>query len=230
MGIEEKLGVEEIRIYEGFKECNGCVFCTLIDKYENKILSNISQDLVMDLEFFPKFGLEYTFCDEHIAKFDIAKDKLGMAIMLKKLVSIQKERINNKQVLNKKISLIKTRKQKCFICEKVKSEAILIDLEIALNLWRSNEKFRELYKKQKMFCFEHFELLLQLAKKMLNRNEYKALETNTMEIQKRYYTQLDDDIAWFINKFDYRYNEKPWYNSKDAIERAKKVLKRLYFL
>jgi hypothetical protein len=27
-------------------------------------------------------------------------------------------------------------------------------------------------------------------------------------------------VSWFAKKFDYRYDKEPWYDSKDAPERA----------
>ena len=38
-------------------------------------------------------------------------------------------------------------------------------------------------------------------------------------------TTLTDDISWFCKKFDYRYDAEPWYNSKDAVERAIKFIR-----
>ena len=35
-----------------------------------------------------------------------------------------------------------------------------------------------------------------------------------------YFDQLREDVSWFCKKFDYRYDQEPWYNSKDAVERA----------
>ena len=32
--------------------------------------------------------------------------------------------------------------------------------------------------------------------------------------------RLADDLEWFTDKFDYRYKDAPWKNSKDAIPRA----------
>ena len=29
-----------------------------------------------------------------------------------------------------------------------------------------------------------------------------------------------DDLEWFIDKFDYRYKDEPWGDSKDALQRA----------
>ena len=32
--------------------------------------------------------------------------------------------------------------------------------------------------------------------------------------------RVRDDIAWFINKFDYKYQDEPWYNAKDSVIRS----------
>jgi hypothetical protein len=40
-----------------------------------------------------------------------------------------------------------------------------------------------------------------------------------------YFDKLRDDIDWFCKKFDYRYDSEPWYDSRDAVERAIKFLR-----
>ena len=32
--------------------------------------------------------------------------------------------------------------------------------------------------------------------------------------------RVNGDISWFIDKFDYRYKDEPWKNSKDALPRG----------
>ena len=32
--------------------------------------------------------------------------------------------------------------------------------------------------------------------------------------------RINGEIEWFINKFDYKYKDEPWKNSKDSIARA----------
>ena len=34
------------------------------------------------------------------------------------------------------------------------------------------------------------------------------------------YDRIQEDISWFIKKFDYRYENESWKNSKDAVERT----------
>ena len=32
--------------------------------------------------------------------------------------------------------------------------------------------------------------------------------------------RVNGDLDWFIKKFDYRFQNEPWKNSKDAIQRS----------
>jgi hypothetical protein len=32
--------------------------------------------------------------------------------------------------------------------------------------------------------------------------------------------RIQEDISWFIKKFDYRFENESWKNSKDAVERT----------
>ena len=41
-----------------------------------------------------------------------------------------------------------------------------------------------------------------------------------------YYDKLREDVRWFVKKFDYRYDDEPWGDAKDAVERAIKFLSR----
>ena len=40
-----------------------------------------------------------------------------------------------------------------------------------------------------------------------------------------YFEELQKDVSWFCKKFDYRYKDADWKNSKDAVERAVAFLK-----
>ena len=104
-GELEKLSIEHIRIYESFEKKEKCALCRCIEDFENQVLNAISTDLVMDLEFFPKFGNEYTFCDYHMSKIEDMQDKLGMAIMLKKLITLEIRKMESGQIENKKTKL-----------------------------------------------------------------------------------------------------------------------------
>lgn len=230
MGNEEveRLSVEHIRIYESFEKKEKCALCRSIEEFENQILNSISTDLVMDLDFFPKFGDEYTFCDYHMSKMEDMRDKLGMAIMLKKLIALEIRKMENSQVENKtsKFFMKKSHDKKCFVCEKVNIKAVNSDISITLDLWKNKEPFRENFRKQEYFCFKHNRLLINEAKNKFSKKEFQIFKEEITNVQMKYCKELENDLEWFINKFDSRYSDEPWYNSKDSIYRAREILRR----
>ena len=52
--------------------------------------------------------------------------------------------------------------------------------------------------------------------------EYTKILSGVVE---NYLATLTEDISWFCKKFDYRYEDEPWKNSKDSVERAIKFLR-----
>ena len=34
------------------------------------------------------------------------------------------------------------------------------------------------------------------------------------------FARVDEDVKWFTKKFDYRFKDEPWKNSKDAVKRS----------
>ena len=40
-------------------------------------------------------------------------------------------------------------------------------------------------------------------------------------MEDKYFDKLRADVSWFCKKFDYRYENEPWGDAKDAPERAK---------
>lgn len=224
----EKLGIEHIRIYEAFEKKEKCALCRCIENFENQVLNSISTDLVMDLDFFPKFGVEYTFCDYHMSKMESMRDKLGMAIMLKKLVTLEIRRMESGEYNSKgtKLFMKKSNDKKCFVCEKVNLKALKNDIEITLDLWRNIESFRENFREQQCFCFKHNKLLTNAAKEKFNKRDFEVFKEEIINVQMKYCKELENDLEWFINKFDYRYANEPWYNAKDSIYRAREILRR----
>ena len=66
--------------------------------------------------------------------------------------------------------------------------------------------------------------MLEYARKRLSKKSFTAFYREAYAINSRYLETLGGDVSWFCKKFDYRYQDEPWNNSKDAAERAVKFL------
>lgn len=67
---------------------------------------------------------------------------------------------------------------------------------------------------------EHFGLLLERADKELSGKTKEEFVEVTVKLYNENMRRINEDLAWFINKFDYKYKDEPWKNSKDSVPRA----------
>ena len=88
------------------------------------------------------------------------------------------------------------------------------------HLWKKDADFRSAVAGCKGFCTWHYGVLYDAGASKLDKAQYTDFLTCLNQV---YFTGMDrvnDDIEWFINKYDYRYANEPWKNSKDAIPRG----------
>ena len=93
-------------------------------------------------------------------------------------------------------------------------------IDTVVLLWEEDPAFRTLFQSQKRFCLPHFRRLVGAAKDKLSKKVYAEFYRSLSGIVKTYLEKLSGDVSWFCKKFDYRYDEEPWYDAKDAIERT----------
>ena len=107
----------------------------------------------------------------------------------------------------------------CFICRRI--EGFLEKFfDTVFYMWKSDPVFRDNFKNCKGFCMEHYSRLLKTADKRLRGKELEEFCQLAGELYIRNMERVEEDVNWFINKFDYRYKDEPWKNAKDAIPRA----------
>ena len=109
--------------------------------------------------------------------------------------------------------------QNCFICNRM-GNTFDRYVDTVFHLYKKDSEFPEKLKNCKGFCTYHYALLFDRAGSQLSKD---TLEQFISDIQNVYFSNMErmqEDIEWFINKFDYRYQNEPWKNSKDALPRA----------
>ncbi|MGN0505113.1 MAG: DUF6062 family protein [Lachnospiraceae bacterium] len=174
------------------------------------------------------------FCAEHVKELYGRQNRLGLALMLKTHAdkTIQDvERLSKgykpaKQGLFKKkeeaasplISYLKQLSGECFVCKKI-DEVFERYIVTVFYLYEREEEFRKKLKDCKGFCNEHYRLLLTEAPNRLSANRLEEFSIDLNEVYLDGMRRVRDDLSWFIDKFDYRYTNEPWKNSKDALQR-----------
>jgi hypothetical protein len=125
---------------------------------------------------------------------------------------------------NKPIKRIGELEKTCYVCERIEFNFNHM-IETAVLLWQNDEGFVPKLKAQPYFCLPHYRRMLTYAQTRLPKKMIKEFVSQCESIQNAYIEELNEDVSWFCKKFDYRYNDEPWYNSKDSVERSMKFLR-----
>ncbi|MCD8215345.1 MAG: DUF6062 family protein [Clostridiales bacterium] len=230
-----------IPVTEAFQSECDCPLCAVHDKLDKDATdysmgpSYMEGDIRMETN---KVG----FCKYHYDKMYHMKNRLGLALMcdthIQEIIK-QLEAKSDTLKEGKKGFFSKGSKEKpevlsfltniadnCYICNKINSNFDRY-LDTIFYLWEKEPSFKELVNKSKGFCFEHFTLLLDKGKENLSKEGYASLVDAVVPKELDLLKALEKDVAWFIDKNDYRHKNDPWGTAKDSVERAVKLLSAL---
>ena len=207
-------------------EC-GCPICRLFKKLQEDELDIILGASMMEPDIRIKTN-EQGFCLTHYNMMLGRRRMLGMGLMMEShLVEVEKK-LKGPAILGDKrasaLNAISRLEDDCYVCSRInKNLAAMISTTVYL--WEQDYNgFRKLFGAQPWFCMPHYRAMIEYASKKLSKKSYHAFYDAAYSIQEKYLKELSGDVSWFCKKFDYRYDEEPWYNSKDSVKRAIKFL------
>ncbi|MBE7056722.1 MAG: ABC transporter substrate-binding protein [Ruminococcaceae bacterium] len=197
--------------------------CPLCDMYKRFQEDNINYFLGPSL-MQPENRIETNdkgFCRKHFQMLlDSRANRLGLGLVIDTYIEKQSEHMVK---LAKKpedlIKYLKEHQEKCCICEKL-DYTMERYIEVILQQWHKDEAFRAKFNNSKGFCTEHFTMMLEGAQKYLGRFTRKEFAAELINLQLKNIKRIKEDVNWFTKKFDYRFKDEPWKNSKDALERS----------
>lgn len=227
--MKEKLYT--IPVNDAFAVDCECPICAMKKKLEEDAVeytmgpSYMEDDIRMETD---RLG----FCEKHMRMVWEKNNKLGLALVasthmkkftqdLKKLAAqgVEKGGLFKKTKEDPVAAYLRRLEASCFICERIKGSFERYLMTIC-QLWKSDEEFKQKYEASKGFCNEHYCVLLESAPKHLSGKNLDDFREVTNRIYMENMERVLGDVDWFINKFDYRYQDEPWKNSKDALQRA----------
>ena len=107
----------------------------------------------------------------------------------------------------------------CILCDRLQDSMARYAYTL-LHLFSNDGAFRKALEGSRGVCLKDAALLLRMAPEALNAKQ----QAEFTEVLQRLITEnmhrLEDELEWFTLKFDYRNADKPWNNSRDALERA----------
>ena len=112
------------------------------------------------------------------------------------------------------------KEESCYICDHIKRN---YDRYVAtfFYLYKKKEsEFIDLVKNGKGMCLHHLADILDAAPLYLNKKEEEELRNILFPQTIANMERVLEDVEWLQKKFDYRYKDAEWKNSRDAVQRA----------
>lgn len=124
----------------------------------------------------------------------------------------------------KLLEMLTSLENNCTVCDRLK---FTMDryMDVIMYLWLREEDFRKLFESRKGFCLPHLKQLAEASAKYLKPEESTIFISLLLQQQVENLDRVEKELDWFTKKFDYRNNEAPWGNSKDALPRSIQKLK-----
>lgn len=234
-----------IPLTDAFRENDECPFCSIKRKLEHDnldyILGNASAYMQTDIRALTN---RHGFCSSHYKQMFSYGNSLGNAIMMQSYLRTVKEQLQKemKSCSSSKSGLLDKFKKSdavpaktslgrylrrttsdCFICEKNR-ETFARYVDTFFMLLRNDEAFYELFRNSKGFCLEHLFVIVETAEDALGAKQREAFYKTLFGLMEHSMERLDEEISWFIDKFDYQNKDADWKNSKDALQRCMQKL------
>jgi hypothetical protein len=211
-----------------------CPVCSMYDSLEKDAIeftmgpSYMEDDIRMETN---KIG----FCTHHVKQLYKHQNRLGLALIL----HTHMQRINRdledllssdkpvkKGLFAKKTEnaspvteYIENLNQSCYICNRI-DRIFARYLATIYHCYEHDEEFRRKFAASKGFCTKHFGMLYEGAPSSLSGKRLPEFIKTLNEVYLTNMKRVTDDLEWFTDKFDYRNEDKPWKNSKDALPRS----------
>ncbi len=205
----------------------GCPFCALYRKLEEDELELILGASMMEPDVRIKTNRE-GFCRTHYDMMFVRKNRLGMALTLESHLDELRKEIRDGGLGggqgNKPMRRIAELEETCYVCRRIEANFEHM-VDTAVYLWQTDEEFAPKLCAQPYFCLPHYRKLLSYGQKRLGKKHQPAFASACAKVVESYFDKLKEDVSWFCKKFDYRYEAEPWYDSKDAVERAYRFLR-----
>lgn len=237
-----KENIATIPLIDAFHANDECPFCFLEREAEQHAISFILGSAYMEDDIREKTDAT-GFCRHHFKMMYDYGNRLGNALILsthlKKLnEELAKEMadftpgkssffkrikhtdaVSGKEAMTPLGSWIEKKTSDCYVCDHFHNIYGRY-LDTFFDLYLKNEEFRKMFESSKGFCLPHFKDLVETAENRLNDTQKKDFYATAFPMMSENMERLQKEVAWFVEKNDYRNKDKDWGTSADSIQRG----------
>ncbi|MCL2285725.1 MAG: DUF6062 family protein [Firmicutes bacterium] len=224
--------IHTIPVLDALRDPQGCAFCQMQGKLENDVIqfvmgpSYMEDDVRMETN---KVG----FCKTHMQTMYKEQNRLGLALMLH--THMQRLCKDTGNIINGRVPLplfgkdpsgmlprlkghMEKTKNSCYVCNRVDTTFNRF-VDTFFYIWGKGGNDAKLIENQTGYCLPHFITLLEHTEKFGRGKREKFLDV-LLPLWQKVTKELEEDLDWFVQKFDHRNANEPWKNSKDALPRT----------
>ena len=216
-----------IPVNEAFDACRddatcGCPICVLRKRLEGDEIEIIMGAAMMEPDIRIKTN-EQGFCGRHFDMMLERNNRLGLALILESHLAEVRKMTEPGGLFGARTNAmpekLETLENSCYVCGRI-NYSLGKMIENTVYLWESEKEFRDKLDAQPYFCLSHLRALMASGKLNMNKKRLPDFQAALLKVVNGYFDELSKDVSWFCKKFDYRYENEPWGNSKDSPERA----------
>ena len=231
-----KYTLDTIPVLDAYKTGCECPLCKLRIASEDSYVDSMLGAAYMEPDCRVRTN-EVGFCTRHFQLMYDRRNRLGLALMththMQEVIASVKEILSADTPARGGLlatlrgvrsedgapQRIRARMSGCVICEQLENAINRYAYTIA-QLYGTNSEFKAMFDESKGFCLPHLALVLEMAEKTLSSETLRTFREAVKAVELPNLTRIEGELEWFTLKFDYRNTDKPWGNSRDAVERA----------
>lgn len=240
-----KYHIDTIPVWDSLKLDGECLLCALHRKTELGEAERYLGASVMESDTRIQVN-DKGFCPHHHSMLFNMSNRLGHALMLESHLAETRRRTEKtfdalrqaakayssasmlerlKKGASAKADMellaeeLRTMASSCIMCNSIQ-ENMDRYLHTFFHLYQNDSEFRSRFQRSKALCLPHLADLIRLAPQELPAREVADFIDKLTDMETANLNRMQEDISWFIKKFDYRFQNEPWHNSQDAVERT----------
>ncbi len=229
--------IYSIPLTEALEQDCDCIMCSVAKTMEDNNIDYFLGASMMEPEC-RIITNNRGFCSRHLSALYERGNRLSLALMLDTHLEEVRGRIKKKTKQFKvtgfgsggaKKSLDKITDElgkildSCAVCDKLDNEVVSA-AENLVYLWNKEKDFRDKFSRSKGLCLPHMKMVLEAAADEVSGKALDDFVRDLSALMNSRLDELNEDVHWFTQKYDYRNQDAPWGNAKDALPRAVKRL------
>ena len=229
-----------IPLTDALAEAGECPFCSLEKQLEAEQVSYALGASMMEPDS-RIVSNEKGYCRRHYEQMNKETNVLSLALVLDTHLNVLIEKLEKAAATQEKksgflkknasedplLEALQQDQETCLICDKLQHTLVKF-FEVFWYLYKNEPDFKEKVMSCQGFCLPHFQLLLKCAPHELSGKNLQNAKKELTKLELTHLKRINDEVNWFTKKFDYRYQNEPWKNAKDAPRRAMEKLGKFF--